>query len=113
MSNTANVLFKALTRAQYTALTPVATTFYKVTNTDNSVDLYLGSVKLSNGQDLLDALYAQYIEYTAASGGDPAVSVKDALDDLYSQIGAGGSVATQIEEAIGALDATVDRKSVV
>ena len=111
MAISANVLFKALTRAQYSALTPVATTFYKVTNTDSTVDLYLGSVKLSNGQDILDALYAQYIEYAPASGDDPAVSVKDALDDLYDQIGAGGSVAAQIQEAIEALDATVSQSA--
>lgn len=112
MTKMANVLFKQLTAAQFSALSPkVNTTFYRVVNTDNSEDLYIGDKKLNNGQDLLDALYAQYIEYTAASGDDPAVSVKDALDDLYSQIGAGGSVASQIAEAIDALDATVTQSA--
>lgn len=34
-------------------------------------------------------------------------TVKDALDDLYTQIGTGGSVASQIQEAIEGLDASV------
>lgn len=108
----ANVLFKQLTAAQFAALTPkINTTFYRVVNTDSSEDLYIGDKKLNNGQDLLDALYAQYIEYTAASGDDPAVSVKDALDDLYEQIGGSGSVAQQITDAIEALDATVSQSA--
>ena len=35
------------------------------------------------------------VQYKAASGQDPAVSVEDALDDIYDQIGAGGSVSEQ------------------
>ena len=48
------------------------------------------------------------VEYKAASGADPAVSVKDAIDDIYSQIGSGGTVDEKIAAAIGALDADVD-----
>lgn len=56
---------------------------------------------------------AEDVEYQAAAGADPAVSVKDALDDIYSQIGEGGSVEQQIEDAINALDgsATIASKS--
>ena len=49
-------------------------------------------------------LAAVNVEYKAAAGQDPAVSVKGALDDIYQQIGDGGSVASQIQSAIGALD---------
>ena len=49
-------------------------------------------------------LAAVNVEYKAAAGQDPAVSVKGALDDIYQQIGDGGSVASQIQSAIEALD---------
>ena len=52
------------------------------------------------------------VQYKAASGQDPAVSVEDALDDIYSQIGAGGSVSEQITEAIEALDGSATIASV-
>lgn len=51
---------------------------------------------------------ATKITYKAAVEGTSArESVKDALDDLYSQIGEGGSVASQIQEAIEELDSSV------
>lgn len=50
------------------------------------------------------------VEYQAASGGEPAVSVDDALDDIYAKVGS-DSVANQISDAIGALDADVDASS--
>ena len=40
--------FYEKTRAQYEALTPAAGCFYKVTNLDGSVDLYLADKKLNN-----------------------------------------------------------------
>lgn len=48
------------------------------------------------------------VEYAAAAGSDPAVSVKDAIDDLYDEIGSGGSVAAQIQAAIEGLDTASD-----
>lgn len=107
----ANVLFKQITAAQFEALTPkVNTTFYRVVNTDLSEDLYIGDKKLNNGEDLLEALYASQIEYEPAQDEDPAVSVKDALDELFDAIGDGGSVADLISEAIEAItgDASTD-----
>lgn len=107
----ANVLFKQLTAAQFKALTPkVNTTFYRVVNTDSSEDLYIGDKKLNNGQDLLDSLFANVIEYKAAQGSDPAVSVKDALDDLFEAVGGEGSVAELIAAAVESItgDASTD-----
>lgn len=98
------VSFKKLTAAQFDSTTKNAATFYRVVAADSSESLYIGSQKLNNTQDILDALYANRIEYQAEEGATPAVSVEDALDDLYSQIGEGGSVAQQIADAISALD---------
>lgn len=62
-------------------------------------------------QEYVDAKKAADIEYKAATEGKAAVSVKGALDDLYTQIGSGGSVDTQITEAIEALDSSIDEES--
>lgn len=59
-------------------------------------------------------LTANNVEYKAAvpeseegaDDGSDAVSVEDALDDIYEAIGAGGSVAQKISDAIDALDVT-------
>ena len=53
---------------------------------------------------------ASDVEYQAASGGDPAVSVEDALDDLVGKVGS-TSVASQITAAVEALDADLDASS--
>lgn len=53
---------------------------------------------------------AENIEYKEESGETAAVTVKDALDDLYKQIGSDGSVATQIKTAIENLDSAIDTK---
>lgn len=106
-----NVLFKQLTAAQFAALAQkVNTTFYRVVNTDSSEDLYIGNKKLNNGQDLLDSLFANVIEYKAAQGSDPAVSVKDALDDLFEAVGSEGSVAEIVAAAVATItgDASTD-----
>jgi len=75
-----------------------------------------GSIAESNGivgdgsasditlADVASTGAAEDVEYKAAAGADPAVSVKDALDDIYTQIGEGGSVEQQIENAINELD---------
>lgn len=107
----ANVLFKQLTATQFTTLAQkVNTTFYRVVNPDSSEDLYIGDKKLNNGQDLLDSLYANVIEYKAAQDDDPAVSVKDALDDLFDAVGGEGSVADLISAAVATItgDASTD-----
>ena len=107
----ANVLFKQLTATQFATLAQkVNTTFYRVVNPDSSEDLYIGDKKLNNGQDLLDSLYANVIEYKAAQDDDPAVSVKDALDDLFDAVGSEGSVADLISAAVATItgDASTD-----
>lgn len=50
---------------------------------------------------------ASDVQYKAAAGQTPAVSVASALNDIYSQIGEGGSVAQQISDAIDELDSSI------
>ena len=52
---------------------------------------------------------ATKIIYKAATEAGTEVSVAAALNDIYDQIGEGGSVAAQISAAIAELDATVDQ----
>ena len=64
------------------------------------------SLDLADSAIQSDDMTAANVEYKAASGQDPAVSVEGALDDLYDQIGAGGSVSEQIADAIEDLDSS-------
>lgn len=91
----------------------------------NGSKLAAGSVakaKLDTGVqaslDLADsAIQADDLAAVATSGqADDVVysatdSVKDALDDIYSQIGEGGSVTEQIKAEIEKLDATVESQT--
>ena len=52
---------------------------------------------------------ATKIVYKAATEGTTEVSVAAALNDIYDQIGKGGSVSSQISAAIAELDATVNQ----
>lgn len=52
---------------------------------------------------------ATKIIYKEAVGETPEVSVAAALNDIYDQIGKGGSVSSQISAAIAELDATVNQ----
>ena len=52
---------------------------------------------------------ATKIIYKEAVGETPEVSVAAALNDIYDQIGKGGSVSSQISAAITELDATVNQ----
>ena len=52
---------------------------------------------------------ATKIIYKPSVGEAPEVSVAAALNDIYTQIGKGGSVAGQISAAIAGLDATVNQ----
>ena len=52
---------------------------------------------------------ATKIIYKEAVGETPEVSVAAALNDIYDQIGKGGSVSSQISAAIAGLDATVNQ----
>ena len=52
---------------------------------------------------------ATKIIYKLSVGETPEVSVAAALNDIYAQIGEGGSVAGQISAAIAGLDATVNQ----
>lgn len=45
--------------------------------------------------------------YKAAEGSTPKVTIKGALDDIYEQIGTGGTVDEKITAAIAELDSTV------
>lgn len=52
---------------------------------------------------------AAKIVYKAATEEAEEITVKGALNDIYNQIGQGGSVAKQIEDAIGELNQTVSQ----
>lgn len=113
------------TAAQYEALaTKDSKTFYFI-----GTDLYFGEQKLNNTAEInaavasiaqnaadIDALEtaiasltATQVQYKAAEGATPAVTVKAALDDLYTQIGEGGGVADQIQAAIEGLDSSASQ----
>ena len=53
-------------------------------------------------------LTATNVEYKAASGNDPAVSVEDALDTLNGSDSTAGSVAKAVKDAVEALDTSAD-----
>ena len=69
----ANVLFKLLTRAQFDALTPVAGTFYRVQETDNSESFYNGSNKLYRN----DLDVAEFALATATGGVVTIKAIKE------------------------------------
>lgn len=86
----ANVIFKSGSRAQYAAATKDQLTFYRVENTDNSIDLYLGELKLSNDADMIAA-----VNRIAAN----EVDIDQLQSDLAALKGSGtGSVADQIDK---------------
>ena len=65
-----------------------------LTDTNHTISATVGDIDSSK------------ITYTAAEGSNPRVSVQSAIADLYSQVGEGGSVTTQIQNALDALDAS-------
>ena len=80
----ANVLFVQGTQAQYEALTPkVETTFYYI----DEKDLYLGSKKITNAEDLAAAVLR-------------IKANEDAITVLNGDATTEGSVAKQVAEAI-------------
>lgn len=95
----ANVIFKSGSRAQYAAATKDQLTFYRVENTDNSIDLYLGELKLSNDADMIKA-----VERIAAN----EVDIDQLQSDLAALKGSGtGSVADQIDKIKKELEAKI------
>ena len=110
----ANVLFKLLTRAQFDALTPVAGTFYRVQETDNSESFYNGSNKL----DRNDLDVAEFALATATAGvvtikaikeidGAIAVGTDTTKDVVLAKVATTGAAEdVSIADAGGYLDAT-------
>lgn len=73
----------------------------------------LEGVKLNGNALTVDAnkavdivLDGDDVVYEQGTGGAADITVKDAIDDLYDQIGSGGTVDEKIAAAINALDAT-------
>lgn len=67
-----------------------------LTNTNHVIEATVGSISSSK------------ITFTSAGENPTDTTVQAALRDLYSQIGEGGSVASQIQTEIQALDADLD-----
>lgn len=84
----ANVLFKKFTRAQFDAITPVATTFYRVTETDSSESLYQGSNKLDRND--LDVS-----EFALASVSEGVVTIKG-IKEIDGAIAVGTSTSNDV-----------------
>ena len=93
----------------------VAAANVAVTDTDNKftgTDVEAVLAEIQGNVDTLDGSLADVAKsgdaddvlYEEGTGGANDISVKDALDDIYDAIGAGGSVAQQITAAIEALD---------
>lgn len=87
--------------------------FVEKTTTIAGLDLQdnIAVSELQTALQISDKIKSEGKDATYKTGtveGQPVeTSIKDALDDIYSQIGEGGSVAAQIDAAIHALDSTV------
>ena len=95
-----NVKFLKGTAAGYVALTKDANTFYHTTDDNN---LYLGSIKLSNAQDLADAVAR------IAQNEKDIEDIEGQLNDLVGE-GAGSikdMIATSIATAKGELEVRI------
>lgn len=100
----ANVIFRSGTRAAYDGATKNDLTFYRVSETDGSVNLYLGDLKISNDADLQAALVrigvnetnidnnaddiAQLRQDLNALTGDSEGSISELLNDLENKLNA-------------------------
>lgn len=98
----ANVLFSKMSAAKFATITPDNGTFYRVTKSGGAQDLYLGTQKLNNADDITAAIGALTADDIAYDEG----SVKDTLDTLLGDNTTSGSIAKMIKDAIDALDGT-------
>ena len=81
MANVANVLFKVYQRAAWEEITPVESTFYRVINSDDSEDFYLGSKHLNNQSDIDAAIAALDGSATIASKSGDVVTIKTGITE--------------------------------
>ena len=102
----ANVIFRSGTRAAYDGATKNDLTFYRVSENDGSVNLYLGTLKISNDADLQAAL-----ERIAANETDIDTNASDIAklrQDLEALTGdSEGSISDQIDELENSLNAKI------
>lgn len=78
----ATVSFKKMSRAAYEALVNKDNgVFYRVVNTDESEDFYLGAKKLNNAADITDAIEALDGSATIASKSGDVVTIKGGITE--------------------------------
>lgn len=98
----ANVIFKNGLRANYDAITKDALTFYRVQETNGKFNLYLGEMKISNDDDVQEALRKIGVNETAIGTnktdiaklredlnkltGDSSESIQSLLDNLEGRL---------------------------
>lgn len=102
----ANVIFRSGTRAAYDGATKNDLTFYRVSETDGSVNLYLGTLKISNDADLQAALARVGVNETNIS--ENASDIAKLRQDLEALTGdSEGSISDQIDELENSLNAKI------
>lgn len=88
------VMFSKMTEAKFTTIVPDAGTFYWVTKEGNAHDLYLGTQKLNNIDDITKAINALLVT-------DGAIDdIKKALDLIQGDENTDDSIKNQIKTAI-------------
>lgn len=88
------VMFSKMTEAKFTTITPDAGTFYWVTKEGNAHDLYLGTQKLNNIDDITKA-----IDALSAAGG-AIDDIKKTLNIIQGDENTDDSIKKQIKTAI-------------
>lgn len=88
------VMFLKMTETNFKTITPDAGTFYWVTKDGNVHDLYLGTQKLNNADDITKA-----IESLSASGG-AIDNIKETLNTIQGDENTDSSIKNQIKTAI-------------
>ena len=109
----ANVIFKNGLRANYDAITKDALTFYRVQETNGKFNLYLGEMKISNDDDVQEALRRIGVnEGTLTQHGTDISKLKQDLAALTGD--ADGSITDLLESLEGTLNQAiqaVDKKA--
>ena len=88
------VMFSKMTESKFTTIVPDAGTFYWVTKEGNAHDLYLGTQKLNNIDDITKA-----IDALSAAGG-AIDDIKKTLDIIQGDENTDDSIKKQIKTAI-------------
>lgn len=93
----AMVNFQKMTEVKFKTITPDAGSFYWVTREGGKQDLYFGTQRLNNIEDIKDA-----IDALSAAGG-AIDDIKDTLDTILGDENTEGSIKEEIKKAIDEL----------